>query len=66
MEDVLNDEMAMEAIEKVCEYLRESPMKSKSTWDNEKESAELARDLCYELLDASSAGGMCGCQLCQS
>lgn len=32
----------------------------------ESDVVDEVRDMCYDLLDAANADGMCGCQLCQS
>lgn len=57
--------MAKEAIERICEYLEKSEMgNAQLCAGEEKESAALARELCYRLLDAASANGAGGCPLC--
>ena len=63
---ILNDEMAVEAIDEVCKYLERSKMKNCQHYCIEKESADLARKLSIKLLDAASANGQGGCPLCRS
>ena len=60
MEEITNDEMAANAIEKICDYLRKA-----EKLGNERVNAELARKFCDELLDAVDADSHGGCPLCQ-